>query len=414
VAQKYVHFDLYLNGVGAQGLSRAELVKRIEALYRLDPQDSAAFVLGGKRIRVRRGIDQDAAMKSILELQGVGAIVEIEPNRPPDEALAALDAIDDLGEQPPAIDAQNVEVQALRTALKGMSGGFAPVRPNKNIDRDAPTEAAERYKRLDSARLDTGTGTSPGTGTGDIPTDPSREGTLDRTTAPRVPISLDIPTDPNALQSLDGNAMPLSLDGGVPALDAVKPAVPLKSDAHAADSSEVTIGRESTAETNPAHDTRFQAPDYEERPMLLDVVAPTAAPPQQATMAEDEPPPTCGEHDLPEPCKACADRDAPKPGRIMQGALRKQPAVRIGVGVVLGLLLGYLASMPYADRAERRVAAVRAEANEDRYKNAPEARENCARLDAQAEQMSRNAAIGTIAIWLVVGGGVVAGWFRLT
>jgi hypothetical protein len=98
----------------------------------------------------------------------------------------------------------------------------------------------------------------------------------------------------------------------------------------------------------------------------------------------------------------------------MQGALRKQPAIRIGVGVVLGLLLGYLASMPYADRAERRVAAVRAEANEDRYKNAPEARENCARLDAQAEQMSNRAAVTTIAIWLLVGGGVVAGWFRLT
>jgi hypothetical protein len=407
VAQKYVHFDLYLNGVGARGLSRAELVKRIEALYRLDPQDSAAFVLGGKRIRVRRGVDQDAAMKSILELQGIGAIVEIEPNRPPDEALAALDAIDDLGEQPPAIDAQNVEVQALRSALKGLSGGFAPVRPNKNIDRDAPTEAVAPYQRLDSARMDTGTG--------EIPTNPSRDSTTgDRTTAPRIPISLDIPTDPNALQSLDGNAMPLGLDGGVPALDAVQPAVPMPTSAHAPDSGEVMIGRESTAETNPAHDARFQAPDYEERPMLLDMVAPTAPPPQHATMAEDEPPPTCDEHDLPEPCKECADRDAPKPGRIMQGALRKQPAVRIGVGVVLGLLLGYLASMPYADRAERRVAAVRAEANEDRYKNAPEARENCARLDAQAEQMSKNAAIGTIAIWLVVGGGVVAGWFRLT
>jgi hypothetical protein len=140
--------------------------------------------------------------------------------------------------------------------------------------------------------------------------------------------------------------------------------------------------------------------------------AAVAAPPPEPAPGEE--PQLCDEHDLPEPCKACADEDKPIPGRLMQGRLRQQPALRIAIGMVLGLGLGYLLSTPYASRAERRVAQVRAEADVDRYKNDPEARDHAALLDRKAEDMSNSAAMGTIAIWLVVGGAVVAGWFRAT
>lgn len=368
MAQALVHFDLYLTGC-APGVGRAELVKRIDALCRLDRADAAAFVASGARIRVRRGVDQDAAMKSILELQGVGAIVEIEPNRPPDEALAALDAID---AQPPAIDAGSVEVDALRRALRSVSG--MTTIPERPVDRDCTTQPM-----------------APST----TPSSDSLEATTKRFQS-----VMDVPTDPMALQSLDGSA----------------PAI-------AASAAAVTIGRESTAETDPARDARFAAPDYQEQPMLLDVEAPPVAaapaPPSPSPSIDPLPEeadvaPRCEVHDAPEPCAACAERDKVPPGRLLKGQLRQQPAVRIGLGIALGLGLGYLASMPYADRAERRVAAVRAEANADRYKNAPEAQANTAALDEKAENMSRNAAVGTIAIWLVTGAGIVAGWFRIT
>jgi hypothetical protein len=375
VPQPYVHFDIYLSGVGAPGLSRADLIKRIEALHRLDRADAAAFVASGTRIRVRRGIDQDAAMKSILQLQGVGALVEIEPNRPPDEALATLDAID---AQPPAIDDTNPEVQALRNALRSATG-----LPTVG-DRDVTTQ----------------------------PMAPAgRQIASDVFTPASMLSSLDVATDPMALQSLDGEAAPTRKSP----LDSVAPAVPAPDAAHAPGSGEIQIGRESTAETNPAHDARFSAPDYEEQPMGLEMVQPTApAPPPPSEAPADEEPSRCEEHDLLLPCRECAAQDQPVPGRLLKGALRKQPAVRIGLGIALGLGIGYLASMPYADRAERRVAAVREAANVDRYKAAPEAQANAAALDQQAEEQSRNAAIGTIAIWLLVGAGVAAGWLRAT
>jgi hypothetical protein len=122
----------------------------------------------------------------------------------------------------------------------------------------------------------------------------------------------------------------------------------------------------------------------------------------------------CEAHDEPEPCRSCAEESAPRPGRIMQGALRQKPALRLAIGIALGLGVGYLASLPYANRAERRVAEVRKEANVDRYKNAPELRANTTRLDAQADEMSSKAAYVTIGIWLLIGGAVVGGWYRAT
>jgi hypothetical protein len=67
VAAQHNHFDVYLKGKSMTALDRRVLVKKLETLYRLDRAEVNAFVTRGERIRVRRGIDQDAAMKAILD-----------------------------------------------------------------------------------------------------------------------------------------------------------------------------------------------------------------------------------------------------------------------------------------------------------------------------------------------------------
>lgn len=90
------------------------------------------------------------------------------------------------------------------------------------------------------------------------------------------------------------------------------------------------------------------------------------------------------------------------------------PAVRIGIGAVLGLLLGWAISQPYAGRAERHVAELRAEANKERYRPVDEARARVAALDERADDEATHAALGSGLIWLLVGGAVFAAWWRFT
>jgi hypothetical protein len=98
----------------------------------------------------------------------------------------------------------------------------------------------------------------------------------------------------------------------------------------------------------------------------------------------------------------------------MQGALRREPMVRLGIGLVLGLLVGWVLSTPYARRAERQIGELRAEANRERYRPLPEARAHVAELDARADADATRAALGAMALWLAVGGATVAAWYRLT
>jgi hypothetical protein len=107
-------------------------------------------------------------------------------------------------------------------------------------------------------------------------------------------------------------------------------------------------------------------------------------------------------------------RPAGVPGRIAGGALRRHAAARVGAGLALGLGLGWALSQPYAGRAERRVAELRAQADRERYRPVDEARARVAALDAVADSAANGAALGAGAIWLVVGAAAFAGWWRLT
>src|SRR5207302_7218198 len=107
-------------------------------------------------------------------------------------------------------------------------------------------------------------------------------------------------------------------------------------------------------------DEKFAAPSLDSAAMKLELAV-DAPPPRKAP-----PPPSHSaprEDDFEEEKPAPLDIQKPIPGKLMQGALRYKPGLRIGAGLVLALLVGYAASTPYSDRAARRVAAIRAEAD---------------------------------------------------
>lgn len=160
-----------------------------------------------------------------------------------------------------------------------------------------------------------------------------------------------------------------------------------------------------------ADDERFRPSGDWQRPMQLELERPAPIappPPLHATDGELEAPARSPEPVAAEPAWQ------PVPGRLAQGALRKQPPVRIAVGVVLGLLLGWMFAQPYAHRAERRVAALRADADRERYRPVDEAQARVRALDREADDSASNGAIGMALIWVVVGGAVFAGWWRVT
>jgi len=121
-----VFFDVYLTGATRPDDNRAALVRQVETRFRVDRAEAAAFISSGQRIRLRRGVDQDAAMKTIAELQALGAQVEIEPNRPSREALHSFSDLTAPGGGPPAKRALE-SLESLSTVEES------------TVDREAPT-----------------------------------------------------------------------------------------------------------------------------------------------------------------------------------------------------------------------------------------------------------------------------------
>lgn len=282
---------------------RKELLKRIEALHPVAALDGAQFVAGA-RLRLRRGIDQDVALRIVAELQAVGASVEVEANRPPEEAILALDQFHDAEPEPDRVAALN---EAMLSQLQSLDGD----EPAPAVDREAATVAQVNVRAA-------------------------------------VPVA---PVDDARFRPSGEWHKPMDLELEVP----VRPAAP-----------------------------------------------PPPAPSEEAADAGEAPP-------------AVVDEEwRPVPGRIAQGALRKNPPVRIAIGVVAGLLLGWMFAQPYAHRAERRVAELRAQADAERYRPVDDAQARVRDLDRQADDASSSGALGMAVIWVLVGGAAFAAWWRAT
>jgi hypothetical protein len=165
----------------------------------------------------------------------------------------------------------------------------------------------------------------------------------------------------------------------------------------------------SAAAAPAVDDARFRPSGDWHKPMDLELErAPLpAAPPPAPDLPDDE---TAAE----EPAPVVDTTWRPVPGRIAQGALRKNPPVRIAIGVVAGLLLGWIFSQPYARHSERRVAELRAQADAERYRPVDEAQARVRQLDRDADDASSTGALGMAAIWLLVGATAFTAWWRTT
>ncbi|MGZ3405958.1 MAG: hypothetical protein ACXVAN_05900, partial [Polyangia bacterium] len=162
----------------------------------------------------------------------------------------------------------------------------------------------------------------------------------------------------------------------------------------------------------PVDEARFRPGGDWQQPMELQLERPP--PPPSPPMLAPDGADAFGLHEA-ETAPLIVDTTwRPVPGRIAQGALRKNPAVRIAIGVVAGLALGWMFAQPYAHRAERKVAELRAEADRERYRPVDEAQDRVRALDRQADDAASNGAIGMALIWMLVGGAAFAGWWRAT
>jgi hypothetical protein len=191
---------------------------------------------------------------------------------------------------------------------------------------------------------------------------------------------------------------------------------------------EVTLGR---AEPGAPEDPRFAPPTLDDArfqpsrmqarslDLDLDLAVERAAVRASRPPVEDEAPPLSlcprhGEELSQGRCPVCEAEARPIPGRLFAGALRQRPQVRYLAGLILGLVVGYVFSAPYARRQERQVAQLRAEANADRYRPLDEARLQAALKDRAAEDLASSAMLRTVALWLAIGGVVFGGWIRAT
>jgi hypothetical protein len=377
--------------------SRKTLVERLPASCRVDPSDGSKFIAGA-RIRLKRGLSRAAAEEVATELRALGAMVELVADAAEDDALVGLDSLSDVGgpvDDAPAADAA-ATVDALRETLKAALGGDKRSSSSPSV-HSQPSLPAQPPPRHSSPSLPTQSpprSSSPSS----APPEVARVSVSDIRISKQMKSVAPPPDDAAA-----GNAASPSTTA---------PAAP--------SASEAAPSRRARGDEDSA---RFRPPPTAQAAIALDAAAPQPAPPAPDAAApstsddvtdafpDDEPTaPASRAADAPRP----ADDDKPIPGRLFRGALRRKPAVRIGAGLALGLLVGYLASAPYAGRSERRVAALRAQANADRYRPVEEARANARQLDAEADSQSTRAAVNTIAIWLLCAAAVSAAWYRAT
>ncbi|MDB4971576.1 MAG: hypothetical protein JWN44_7265 [Myxococcales bacterium] len=318
MAPAIVCFDVWAKGPSQPPFDSAEkrsdLLRHIETLHLVAQREGAQFVAGG-RLRVRSGIDAQAAQRLVAELEKIGVRGEVEPTEAPEEAILALDQF--LEPEPDATAAPTID-ESLLAKLATVDGEETqgPARP-----RLAPPPA----KAADTDRMRAASSSAP----------------------------------------------------------------------------------------DDADDARFRPSGHHLAPVDLQI----DRPPPPSAQPPPSPPPSDGE------AYPATDDDAPVhveapwqpiPGRIAQGALRKNPPLRIAIGVVAALALGYVLAQPYARRAERHAAELRAEADAERYRPVDEAQARVRQLDDEADDTSNRGALGTAVIWIVVGGAAFAGWWRAT
>lgn len=113
-------------------------------------------------------------------------------------------------------------------------------------------------------------------------------------------------------------------------------------------------------------------------------------------------------------CAECEREDAQVRSRFFAGSLRRNPPVRLGIGLGIGLALGWIVTTPMSRRAESRVAYLRDQAQHERSRPTEEAQGTAATIDARADDEASSAFLHTVAIWGLIAAATTGVWFRLT
>lgn len=348
--------------------------------------DGKAFV-GGARLKLRRGIVEAAALRALAELQEIGVLAEVEANRPPDEAILSLGSLDQFHDaelEPPRPKA-GIKVDANKLTMLD-DDEESVVRPFQSRQMKQPElaglgEEGETHREARASSL-------------------GEEGVTHR----------------------EGRAASLGEEGETRKLNARSPEVPTAP-------MQLPNDRATDAgDGRPAARNPFAPVETTTAPLQLDrkplpsarVPIPSARLPVPPVNDEDGlgvegttskylPPSERSERH-----ERVDVEELGAPPVVDGNVLRQKPGLRIGIGVVVGLALGWMVSQPYAGRAERHVAELRAEANKERYRPVDEARARVAALDERADDEATRGALGSAAIWMLVGGATFAAWWRFS
>ena len=313
----------------------------------------------GGRLKLRRGIVEAAALRVLAQLQAIGVLAEVEANRPPDEAILSLGSIDQFHDSDRDLE-----------PVRPYAGRTVDVAKLSMLDDDEQSAMQPMLSRELHASSSLG-----------------EEGETHREARPR---GEDGPTNKLSVRAPDVPTAPMQLppDWSTVIRDAGPPT------------------------RNPF------APPEETTPMLQ-LQLDRRAPPPVARAAAGDPSDALGVEGTTAKYVPPMERERSLLPTVEQpviagSGLRQNSALRIGIGAVVGLLLGWMVSQPYAGRAERHVAELRAEANKERYRPVDEARARVAALDERADDEATHGAVGSGLIWLLVGGATFAAWWRFT
>ena len=348
-------------------------MRRIEAVHPVAQADGKAFV-GGARLKLRRGIVEAAALRALAELQEIGVLAEVEANRPPDEAILSLGSLDQFHDSDlqPWRPAAGIKVDAHKLTMLD-DDEESIVRPFQSrqmavagLGEEGETHREARASSLGEEGVTHREGRAASLG---------EEGETRKLSSR----ALDVPTAPMTVVKGATEPRPSTRNPFLPA-------------------EQTTAPMQLQLDRKPLPSTRAPIPPSDEDSLGV-----------EGTTSKYVPPPERSErHER-------ADLEDLGAQPVVDGnVLRQKPGLRIGIGVVVGLALGWMVSQPYAGRAERHVAELRAEANKERYRPVDEARARVAALDERADDEATRGALGSAAIWMLVGGATFAAWWRFS
>ncbi len=342
--------DLYIVAPGTDE-KRLDLTMALCELYPLDGARQHALARG-ERVLLRGKLSADDVQCIADHVQSLGIRIDLEPSNP-DDPDADGPQVEDIGAFAGAgRDLQRAKPDDSLGSMFNLDAGLVGL----DGEEDAPPASAPRVARLALSDLDE-------------PVDPKPK-----------PKPAPVPPPPRA-------AAPPRLP---PAAAPEPPADRFRPSGHDSSALEIAIDR-------PPRDPMHSQP-----------------PPPEKDAFEVPRCPTHNDLKVGGRCPSCDAEDAAVRGRLFGGKMRDNPPMRVGIGVVAGLLLGWLVTAPMARRAERQVDYIREEARREHLRPLEAAQAHATELDTKADDESQAAFLRTLAVWGLITAAVTGVWFRLT